>query len=269
MMKRLLALFCVLVSLAAGLPSAQSAEVLTCWFPPAWKDHSAHATAIAGMLSAGSGLMVEAKIASDYAQILSAFSTERQNLVYAGSFVQSIIVARKLGTPLLQVVDGKEMYAGILILPVGADPQAVLKEFPFRIAYTVGASSGESCAKAATDGRAALGVASHGAAIASLLAGEAKGAMVKDSWWESHKGAQPRLVAHSIPGISIAMNPDNILSASRSVPKAAQEAIRQAAIAGASTFAPGATLRSFEPSRLAFSLGLMHKGKIDPLAYTW
>jgi ABC-type phosphate/phosphonate transport system substrate-binding protein len=252
-----------------GPSLAQAVDVIDCWFPPSWKDKPAQSSAIAKVLGTGSGVVVQARIARDYAQILTAFSSDRPSMVYAGSFVQSIIVARKLGTPLLQVVDGKEMYAGILILPIGADPQAVLKDYPTRIAYAVGASSGESSAKAATDGRAALGVASHGAAIASLQAGEAKGAMVKDSWWEQRKTLHPDLVGHSIPGISIALNPDNILSASNAVPTAVQDAVKQAALAGSGVFGAGVTLRPFDPSWLAFSLGLLHKGQMDPLTYTW
>ena len=45
---------------------------------------------------------------------------------YYGSFAQSIIVARKLGTPLVQNVDGKDLYAGIMIYKAGEDPQKIL-----------------------------------------------------------------------------------------------------------------------------------------------
>jgi len=268
-MRRLLMVLLFGLCLLADARPAVAVDGLLCWFPPAWKDRPEQATAIAGMLGKGSGLAVEARIASTYAEILDAFVGKGQHLVYAGSFVQAVIVARDLGTPLAQVVDGKEMYSCVLILPRGVDPQAVLEKYPTRIAFTAGASSGESCAKAATGGRAELGVASHGAALASLLAGEAKGAMVKNTWWESIQALHPGLVAHTLPELSIALNPDNILSVSSAVPEAWRQRIIQAAREGVAVFAPGSSLRSFDAGQLNFSLGLMRKGKIDPLTYRW
>ena len=75
------------------------------WFPPAWQDQSAQAENIASALSRGTGVAIKARIATNYGEILEAFTEKQGQIVFAGSFVQSILVARNLGTPLLQVVD--------------------------------------------------------------------------------------------------------------------------------------------------------------------
>ena len=99
----------------SGLAFAE--EALTCWFAPGWKTKAIQAQAITKALSDKSGVAIRPRIAKSYPEVLSAFATNEPNLVYVGSFVQSIIAARKLGTPLAQSTDGKEMYSGILIYP--------------------------------------------------------------------------------------------------------------------------------------------------------
>jgi ABC-type phosphate/phosphonate transport system substrate-binding protein len=256
----------LLWSLSVG--SALAADVVTCWVPPGGKSMD-QAKAITGALSKGSGVEVKPRLASSYPEILDAFATREMNLVYAGSFAQAIIMARKLGTPLVQNVDGKELYAGILIYKMGQDPQTILSGSPTAIAYAIGASSGESSAKAATGGKASFGVNSHAAAVDALLAGKAQAAVVKDAWWQGNKTKYPGLTAYEIPKISLKKNPDNVLTASSSVPANLAEKLKVAAIKDAAVFGPGAVMKPFTASQLNFSLGLMMQGKIDPLTYKW
>ena len=70
-------------------------------------------------------------------------------------------------------------------------------------------------------------------------------------------------------GVSEQKNPDNVLTASKAVPKDVAEKVKQAAIASAGAFGSGANMVAFDSSKLSFSLGLMQKGKIDPLTYSW
>lgn len=263
-MKRWFALLLVLWCLPVG--SAMAADQVTCWFAPG--KSLDQAKVVAEALSKASGAEVKARVANSYPEILDAFTGKEMNLVYAGSFAQSIIVARKLGTPLAQLADGKELYAGIMIHKAGDDPQQILASSPAAIAYAIGASSGESAAKAATGGKAALGVASHGAAVAALVDGKAKAAVVKDSWWQSNQGKYKGLKIYEIPKISEKKNPDNILTASSEVPAALAEKLKAAALSNAAAFGQG-TMKSFANSQLNFSLGLMMQGKIDPLSYKW
>ena len=246
-----------------------AADTLTCWFPPGWKKKAPQAQAIAKALSASAEMKIRPRIAKSYPEILKAFDSKNQNLVYVGSFVQAIIAARKLGTPLVQNVNGKELYSGVLIAPKGVDALSILKKTPTQVAFAIGASSGESSAKAATAGKAAIGVANHGAAIGAIKAGRAKAAVVKNWWWESHVKDYPQMSMHLIPGVSIAQNPDNVLTASKAVPAKIQEKVKKAAMASSAAFGRGARIQAFSPGKLAFSLGLMQKGKIDPIKYSW
>ena len=253
--------------LSLSLP-AYSADGITCWFPPGWKNKADKARVIVQALGEQSGLQIRPRIAKSYPEILAAFSTDQQNLVYVGSFVQAIIKARKLGTPLIQTVNGKEFYSGILVYPKGGDPAAILKNNPEKIAFAVGASSGESSAKAATGGKAAMGVANHGAACAAVVAGKAKAGVIKNWWWESNKAKFPTLEVYEIPNVSLKKNPDNVLTASKAVPIDTMMKITAAASNSKEAFG-AKEMKPFDGDTLAFSLGLMKKGKIDPLAYTW
>ncbi len=182
--------------------------------------------------------------------------------------MQTIIHARDLGTPLVQNINGKDLYSGIMVYPKGQDPQAILKNNPEQIAYTVGASSGESSAKAATKGKASIGVANHGAAANAVKAGKAKAAVVKNWWWENNKRKFPMLAVYKVPGVSEEKNPDNVLTASKVVPAQVCKKMSNAAIASKDAFgAP--EMANFDKTRLEFSLALMEKGKIDPKTYSW
>ena len=72
-----------------------------------------------------------------------------------------------------------------------------------------------------------------------------------------------------MPGVSIAQNPDNVLTASNGVSSSIQAKIKKAALANSQAFGKGANMRAFDSGKLAFSLGLMQKGKINPLTYSW
>lgn len=266
-MKRWIVLL-LLVLWCLPVGSALAADQITCWFAPGWKSMD-QAKAIADALSKGSGAAVTPRIANSYPEILDAFAGKEMNLVYAGSFAQSVIVARKLGTPLAQNVDGNELYAGIMIYKAGGDPQKILATSPAQVAYAIGASSGESAAKAATGGKAAVGVNSHGAAINALLSDKAQAAFVKDSWWQSSQANYKDLKVYEVPKVSEKKNPDNVLTASSEIPAALADKLKAAAIANSSAFGAKAAMKPFANSQLNFSLGLMMQGKIDPLSYKW
>lgn len=265
-MKRSISLL-VLLLWSLSLGTALAADTVTCWFPPG--KSMDQAKAVASALSKDSGVEVTPRVAGKYSEILDAFASKDKNLVYAGSFVQAVIMARKLGTPLVQNVDGNELYAGIMIHKIGQDPQTILTSSPATIAYAIGASSGESVAKAATAGKAAVGVNSHAAAVEAVLTGKAQAAVVKDGWWKSNQAKYPGFAAYEIPRHSIKKNPDNILTASSSVPAGLAEKFKAAAIKNSASFGPNAVMKPFAASNLNFSLGLMMQGKIDPLTYKW
>lgn len=260
---KLLICFMIVAYAQTGL-----AADLTCWFPPSWKAKPDQARQIVKTLSAESGLQVRPRIATSYPQILDAFSTGESNLVYVGSFVQAIIHARKLGTPLAQSINGKEFYSGVMVYPKGDDPATILKESPTRLAYAIGASSGESSAKAATAGQAAIGVPNHAAACGAVKAGKAKAAVVKNWWWQANGGKFPELAMYEIPDVSKAENPDNVLTASVAVASDVREKIKLAAINNPDVFG-GTKMTEFDDTSLLFSLQLMKKGNIDPLSYSW
>lgn len=265
-MKRSISVLVLLLwSLSLGV--AFAADTVTCWFPPGKSMDQAKAISVA--LSKDSGVEVTPRVAGKYSEILDAFASKEMNLVYVGSFTQAVIMARKLGTPLVQNVDGNELYAGIMIHKIGQDPKTILATSPASIAYAIGASSGESVAKAATAGKAAVGVNSHAAAVEAVLTGKAQAAVVKDGWWSSNQGKYPGYAAYEIPKFSVKKNPDNILTASSSVPPALAEKFKAAAIKNSANFGPNAVMKPFSASSLNFSLGLMMQGKIDPLTYKW
>lgn len=267
MKTRISALLLLVFLASTGI--ALAADPLICWFPPGWKSKAVKAKQITEGLSSTSGIAIRPRIAKSYPEILSAFSSDEANLVYVGSFVQAIISARKLGTPLVQNVNGKELYSGILIYPEGQDPAKILKNNPAEIVFAKGASSGESSAKAATAGKASIGVANHGAAVNAVKAGKAKAAVVKNWWWDSNGSKFAGMKSYEIPGVSLKKNPDNVLTASKAVSKDVAEKVKAAALANSKVFGDGANMAVFDAANLDFSLGLMKKGKIDPLSYNW
>jgi ABC-type phosphate/phosphonate transport system substrate-binding protein len=267
-MREIIACTLAVMVLSALTVSSAGAESMTCWFPPAWKTKGKQAKAITSALSSKLGFTIKPRIANSYPQILRSFDSTDQSLVYVGSFVQAIVKARGLGTALVQNINGKDLYSGVMVYPKGEDPEAILKQYPEQIAYTRGASSGESSAKAATNGKATIATANHGATCGAVKAGKAKAGFVKNWWWESNNKKFPMLAVYRIPGISIEKNPDNVLTASKSVPADVQQKIADAAVAVKDAFgAP--QMVPFDQSRLEFSLDLMKKGKIDPLTYSW
>jgi ABC-type phosphate/phosphonate transport system substrate-binding protein len=248
--------------------AALAADTIFCWFPPSWGSKGSAARAITESLSTNSGLDVKPRIAKSYPEILAAFSSDKPSLVYVGSFVQAIINARKIGTPLVQNVNGKELYSGVLVYPKGGDPAAILKDSPDQIAFASGASSGESSAKAATGGKAAVAVKNHGAACKAVEAGKAKAAVVKNWWWDGNKDKFPNFEMYEIPGVSVTKNPDNVLTASKAVSAGDMKKLTDAAVASKDVFG-AQEMAPFDAANLAFTLELMEKGKIDPLTYAW
>lgn len=247
---------------------ALAVDTLTIWFPPGYKNKIDDAKAITKALSGKAGVPIRPRIAKSYPEILAAFEQPTPNLVYVGSFVQAIIRSRGLGTPLVQTVNGKEFYSGILVYPKDQKPQEILKNNPALIAFAVGASSGESSAKAATKGKANIGVANHGAAVGAVLAGKAKAAVVKNWWWEANKNNYQGVAVYEIPGVSITKNPDNVLTASNGVSAELKKQIAEAAMLSSSTF-HGQKMTTFDSNKLDFSINLMKAGGIDPITYKW
>lgn len=257
--------------LLAGLffaGGALASDAIGLWFPPGWEGREAEARAIARTLSAETGTEIRAEIAKDYPEILSEFESGAPALVYAGSFVQTLIHLRQLGRVLVQSVNGREFYSGVLIYPADADPEERLSRFPERVAFAVGASSGESSAKAATGGKAAIGVSSHWEAARAVVSGRAKAAFVKNWWWEDHREGFPGLAMKAVSGISAPKNPDNLLAASQSVPSETVSAIIQAALANPTLFG-GRQMVICDLSDLMFPKRLMKRAGIDPAAYQW
>lgn len=266
-MKNILCSVTVLTLIAISPAHSLAAKTISCWFPPSWQSKVEKAEAITNSLSDKSGITVRPRIAKSYPEILTSFATGENSLVYVGSFVQAIINARGLGTPLIQSINGHELYSGIMIYPKGEDPVAILKISPTNIAYAIGASSGESTAKAATDGKASIGTKSHSASANAVKTGVAKAAVVKNWWWEADKEKYPTLESYDIPSCSKLGNPDNVLTASHALSKEEKEKITTAALQSKDAFG-AEDIHPFSEKTLMFSLWLMKKGGIDPLTYS-
>lgn len=266
MIKKVLAAVTMVATMAAA--SAAMADALPLWFAPDWKSKPEQAKQICDALSKGSGYEVQPRIAKNYPEILGAFAAKEPALTYVGSFAQAIIHSRSLGQALVQGVNGKEYYAGVMIYPKGQDPAAILQNSPTEIAFAAGASSGESSAKAATAGQAAFKVQDHAAAVGAVKAGKAKAAVVKDHWWSANAARFPEMDVYLIPGVSEDKNPDNVLTASNAVTPEAQEKIKQAAMASKDAFGVQEVV-PFDPAKLDFSVNLMKTGKLDPATYSW
>lgn len=267
-MKRLLISLACLSLLAVSAENLWAADSISCWFPPSYNKTADKAERITGALSEKSGLKITPRIAKSYPELLTSFATGDNNLVYVGSFVQAIIKARGLGIPLVQSVNGRELYSGIMIYPKGKSPEDILKKTPVQIAYAVGASSGESTAKAATDGKASIGTESHAASLDAVILGPASAAVVKNWWWEDNKEKYPGLEAYNIPSCSKVGNPDNVLTASYALSKDQRDKISLAAMQSKDAFGAD-EMRIFHDETLMFSLWLMKKGGIDPITYSW
>jgi len=247
---------------------AMADDGFICWFPPEWKTKPDRAQVITNALSERSGIQVQPRIAKSYPEILDAFAAQKPALVFVGSFVQTILHAKGEGVPLVQAVDGREFYSGILIYPKGQDPAAILKDHPRQVAYAAGASSGESTAKAATGGKASIPTPNHGATAGAVKSGKAKAGVVKNWWWEDNKLKYSDLEAYAIPGLSEIKNPDHVLTASRSVPAETSRKVLTAAIACREAFGAKEML-PFDVKNIQFSFELMKKGNIDPKSYKW
>jgi len=267
-MKHILTFIVLLSTITASPAHLMAADSVSCWFPPSYKNNVEKAERIAKALSEKSGLQITPSIANSYPDILTSFATGSNNLVYVGSFVQAIIKARGLGTPLVQSIDGRELYSGILVYPKGKDPVEILKSTSSQIAYAIGASSGESTAKAATDGKASIATDSHTASLNAVIIGPASAAVVKNWWWDDNKHHYPGMETYNIPACSKVGNPDNILTASHALPREQRDKITLAAMQSKDAFGAN-DMRIFHEGTLMFSLWLMKKGSIDPITYTW
>ena len=267
-MKKLITLSVTITILFTLAVYSYATEAVTCWFAPSWIQKSTQAKEITDSLSIHSGLTVNPRIAKTYPQILEAFSSDEQNIVYVGSFVQAIIQARGLGTGLVQSVNGKELYSGVFVYPKDQNPEDLLKTHPEEIAYAKGASSGESSAMAATEGIANLPTGNHRITCDAIKAGRAKGGFVKNWWWEANKQKYPELAMYEVSGVSVAKNPDNVLAASKTVSPENSKKITAAALASKDAFGAN-EMKPFNIDSLQFSIALMQKGNIDPATYDW
>jgi len=265
MRKVLLALMAIIM---LGSSALAQAENIICWFPPGWKIKKIRAKMITEVLSEKSGLVIEPKVAESYTFILNSFTGKEHALVYTGSFIQAIIATRDLGVPLVQAVNGTEAYGSWMVLPKDGDPEAILKKQAGEVAYAIGASAGESGAKAATQGAANFPTRNHGATITAVTTGKAPAGFVKSWWWRAKKDKYPDLKSYQLPGISDEKNPDNILTASKGLSKEDQEKIKQAALASGAVFG-AQKMVEFDAKSLKFSLWLMEQGHIDPKTYSW
>ncbi|CAH0540393.1 phosphate/phosphite/phosphonate ABC transporter substrate-binding protein [Vibrio marisflavi] len=248
--------------------NSYSADKVDIWFAPSWKAKPKIAQDITASLSESSGIEMRPRIAKSYPQIFEAFSGDKPCLVFAGSFAQAIIRARGLGNMIIQAVNGKEYYSGVLVYPKGQDPVAILKNSPEKVAYAMGSSSGESSAKAATSGKASIATKSHTATVGAVRSSKAAAGVVKNWWWEANKSKYPQLEMYVIPGVSEQKNPDYVLSVSTEVPVSDVIKLVSAAKEAKEVFA-AKEMVDFENSSLDFSLKLMDKGNIDPKSYTW
>jgi ABC-type phosphate/phosphonate transport system substrate-binding protein len=264
-MKRFCYLFIFIFVFAVSAPAVES---LKCWFPPAWSAKTAQAEEITGALQTISGIGVTPQIADSYPQILNALHSDTPCMVYAGSFVQSIIYMQQLGEPLVFNLNGRELYSGVMIHTQGKNPKTILEQQPESIAYTVAATSGESSAKAATGGRADLPFPSHRKTAEAVASGRAAAGFVKNFWWSDHKSEFPQLTAYEVPGISRRRNPDNILTVSSEVPEPVRNRISEAAKAGKRAFGSRKMI-PLNVNYLQFSIQLMRRGGIDPTTYEW
>ncbi len=247
----------------------ETADIML-YYPPGWKHGDARAAAFATALSRRSGLKIEPRITESYARILSEFSSAEPGMVYAGSFVQTLLYARGLSVPLGYVDNGRQYYTSIMIAPAdsGSDPLAILGDAGSRVAYCVGSSSGESGARAATSGAACLRTKNHTESADDVRSGLAGAAFVKNWWWEDNKERYPGFKCFEVPGVTDFRHVDNVLSANKSIGLAAMGKIKAAAAESVKVLG-GTRFGEFCPTSMQPSLKLMLKAGIDPMGYSW
>ena len=254
--------------LFATLSSAWAVSEINLYFPPEWKDQPESVYKIADGLSQEVGIKISPQIVDCYPEVLTALSQKKPTLAYVGSMVQTIVISRKLGTPLLQALDNKQFYGGILVFPKGMSPSAILNDNPTEIAYTLGTTSGEICAKVATGGKASIAVLDQRGAVDSMRSGKAKAAFVKNTWWEENRTKYPAFDSYSVPGVSRLDNADNVLLASNFVSTEIRSLITTVAIKKPHIFNADLVV-PVDSFLLWFTMELMHKAGINPLTYSW
>ncbi len=259
-----------MASIIILLPIIAIAAEIPLYFPPEWKAKALQAKAIAGTISSASGENIRPIVAESYPEILSAFTKNQPMLVYAGSFLQALLFTRGLSTPIVQGIDGQEFYTSVMIAPAsaGTDPKLIVRNAGAQVAYAKGTSSGESGAKAATGGIAAIATKDHLSAVSAVKDGKAKCAFVKDGWWNKYKQLFKEMRQFSYPGVSDQKNPDNILSASKSLSAKDITKIKAAVLKNAKSFQV-TSFKEFDSALLNPSIQLMKKGLINPKTYTW
>lgn len=250
--------------------SRASASEIIIIYPPEWSADAARTKAIAEALSQGTGITIRPLIADTYTQLVEAFSQKKPVLGYLGSFAQAVLFSRGLYVPILQGVDGEEFYTSVMIVPESAagDPFQIIRKAGSEVAYCVGTSSGESGAKAATQGKAALAFSTHEASVNAVITGEAQAAFVKDKWWESKKDEYKGLKCVHYPVISSYRHPARILCANKFVSDQDRSMIKKAALNSEAAFG----VKSFnevQSSIIEQTLALMRKAGINPSTYSW
>jgi hypothetical protein len=252
----------LLLFILSGPLAAAPIEI---WFPSSWRGEGEVVRKISAELSNKNGLQFSPFISSNYNEILSAFLSNKKAIVYAGSFIQSIIMTNKLGVPYLQGVTGEEMYCGVLIHNNSDNPADVLNNYPEFIAYAVGSSSGEVTAMIATNKRAKYNTSSHTSSLGALRFKIVKGAIVKNRWWDKNKKKYPGFKAYSIPDISTNRHHDNVVSMSMEVSSKEQMIISKAIKSSPELF----KVKNFVDFKkgLEYTLSQMKKAGINPLHY--
>jgi hypothetical protein len=110
------------------------------------------------------------------------------------------------------------------------------------------------------------GAASRGAHPRPLetVAGPTRAAVTRAPQARANKAKYPELDVHRVPGVSDAKNPDNVLTASKSLDAGVRSKLKAAALAAPAAF--GAKSMAEVDGDLSFTVSLMRKGKIDPAA---
>lgn len=253
------------------LPVLVFASDITLYYPPSWKHNTSQTKAISTALTRDSGLDIRPRITRSYPDILTAFKQNKPVIIYVGSFVQAVLYERGISTPIAQAITGTEFYTSVLIAPLlkaRDDPIAIVEDAGVAMAYTKGASSGASGAKAATNGHAVIGTHNHRAAVNLVKAGKAKAAFVKNWWWEAHKSKYSGMKRLDYPGVSDYRHADYILSVNKAVSSENIAKITQAIQVNGIVF-HAVSMESFDPLLLKPTLDLMKKGGIDPKTYAW